>query len=172
MCQRTNDQRASASESIDDNLCDKEDTEDVNVAKVKKFRYISAEDANKVLLSLKKPIIITFKKEAFTTTFKMFHIIFARHCALMSCIPPASRGSITMKSLTVVLDAILQYYFIPQKDECDDDNLKGGKKFYDTYSANMKVICDNVSIGSETLLNVVEPTNFFYKPSKVIRVIS
>lgn len=77
-----------------------------------------------------------------------------------------------MKSLTVVLDAILQYYYSnPEKDKSDDDNVGVGKTFYDTYSNNMKIICDNVVIGNETLFSIVEPANFFYKAKKIIRVV-
>lgn len=80
MCQRTNDHRGSTSEHNHDSVKNTVGNEDATVGKDKYFRYISPTDANKVLLlSLKNPMIITFKKEAFTTTFKMFHIFYSHH---------------------------------------------------------------------------------------------
>lgn len=79
-----------------------------STASAKKYlKYISPVEANAILMSLKKPKIMTSKKETFMKTFKMFQICFARHCALLSCVPSASRSEITVKGLSNILEEII-----------------------------------------------------------------
>jgi hypothetical protein len=101
-------------------------------------------------------------------TFKMFQISFARHCALLSCVPSASRSEITVKGLSNILEEILNY---STAEASEVDEVQRGKLYHDTYNSSMKVICDNVLSGNDTLLyKAVAPTNYSYDPQRFVGV--
>jgi hypothetical protein len=107
------------------------------------LKYISPDKANQTLLALKYPTIKMHKKETFLKTFKVFQELFAHHCALVSCVSPDIRSEITVKALCSVLKEV-------QDCHSSKDNTNG-KSIYEEYLSNLKLICENVEFGKDSL---------------------
>jgi len=132
----------------------------------KYFKYVTPQEANSILLSLKKPKVLVCRKHAFTTSFKTFKESVARHCALVSCLQEADKKAITVTTLTVVLKKIALYHKSHMLDK--GESMQVGQHEYDNYVANLEVICQNVDVGDDALLDVVGITNFSYRPKQFI----
>ncbi len=148
-----------------------EPKDNAGIRQNKYLKYITPQEANQILRSLKKPQILVTRKQAFTTSFKTFKESFARHCTLLSCVLEVNREEVTLTTLTVVLEKIDIYHkdvIMGGKDFDCGDNPCVGQHEYENYVASLKVICENVQVGDDALLSVVGSCNFSYKPKQFI----
>ena len=95
--------------------------------------------------------------------------MFARHCALLSCVPTEKRSSITLKGLSIVINHIRDYVDNTLKPNTDDHN--SGKLLYDLYISNLDVICHGIEVGGKPLIRSVVPNDFSYEPKKFVTVV-
>lgn len=133
-----------------------------HISKKGYFKYIIPGHANKILMALKYPTITTHKKETFLKTFRNFQELFARHCALASCVSPNIRSEITVKALCHVLKEVPEGH--TKNDDID------GESTYDNYVSNLKTICENVEYGKKSLFESLR-FNLSYNPQKFISVV-
>jgi hypothetical protein len=116
----------------------------------KYFTYLEPSDANKLLLSLKKPKLFTDNIEAFTTLFRTFQVGLARHCALLACVPEASQKEISAKTLTSFVDRMQWLGELEYSDKDDDVSDSGSmerenaKFLLSSYKSHLKHICKGV----------------------------
>lgn len=146
------------------------ETCDTSTAPTKSFKFLEPKDANNILLTLTKPKLLVDRKQNFTNTYKAFQESFARHCALLSCVDESKRTSITLRTLEVLFEKINMYYKRSIiGSEADNNGSSTGKELYDTYIANLRVICANVKVDNEELWAVICGTSFSYKPKQFIQ---
>jgi len=127
------------------------------------FKYINPDNANKILLGLQYPTIKTHKKETFLKTFRSFQELFARHCALVSCVSPDIRSEITVKALCLVLKEL-------QEDHATRNDINDSEGVYNQYLLNLKRICEDVDYGKVSLFETLR-FNLSYNPQKFITVV-
>jgi len=149
--------------AIESSLVEESDrTNNTNSDRKGFLKYISPDKANQTLLALKYPTIKTHKKETFLKTFKVFQELFARHCALVSCVSPDMRSEITVKALCSDLKEV--------QDCHSSKEITDGKSIYDEYLSNLKQICENVEYRKDSLFESLR-YNLSYNPQKFITAV-
>lgn len=141
------------------------------------FTRLDPNDANEVLMSLKKPKLFTEKKESFATSFKTFQVGFARHCALVSCIDEDSFGdkNITLKKI-VSLHGKMESAYLEGENSSDSEgdaiernDSNEGRMLWKLYKNNLRTICKGVfDPMGKPLLHTLRKENLSYKPKQFI----